>query len=79
MKATRFLADAFAESTQEAAMESQVRQNYNRDCEAAINRMVNLELYASYTYLSMRKSPSLVIYLFLWHIHYSVALCSATA
>ncbi|XP_072282361.1 ferritin heavy chain B-like [Pyxicephalus adspersus] len=34
-------------------MESQVRQNFNRDCEAAINRMVNLELYASYTYLSM--------------------------
>jgi len=34
-------------------MESQVRQNYHRDCEAAINRMVNLELYASYTYTSM--------------------------
>ncbi|KAM4014920.1 ferritin heavy chain B-like [Anomaloglossus baeobatrachus] len=34
-------------------MESQVRQNFKSDCEAAINRMVNLELYASYTYLSM--------------------------
>ncbi|XP_067333120.1 ferritin, middle subunit [Channa argus] len=34
-------------------MESQVRQNYHRDCEAAINRMVNLELFASYTYTSM--------------------------
>ncbi|XP_072282758.1 ferritin heavy chain A-like [Pyxicephalus adspersus] len=34
-------------------MGSQVRQNYHSDCEAAINRMVNLELYASYTYLSM--------------------------
>ncbi|XP_077170259.1 ferritin heavy chain A-like [Paroedura picta] len=34
-------------------MESQVRQNYHRDCEAAINRMVNMELYASYVYLSM--------------------------
>nr|XP_033817850.1 ferritin heavy chain A [Geotrypetes seraphini] len=34
-------------------MESQVRQNFHRDCEAAINRMVNLELYASYVYLSM--------------------------
>ncbi|KAM9298994.1 ferritin heavy chain B [Gastrophryne carolinensis] len=34
-------------------MDSQVRQNFNRDCEAAINRMVNMELYASYTYLSM--------------------------
>ncbi|XP_066574705.1 ferritin, middle subunit [Amia ocellicauda] len=34
-------------------MESQIRQNYHRDCEAAINRMANMELYASYTYLSM--------------------------
>ncbi|CAH2319072.1 ferritin heavy chain A [Pelobates cultripes] len=34
-------------------MASQVRQNYHSDCEAALNRMVNLELYASYVYLSM--------------------------
>lgn len=34
-------------------MESQIRQNYHRDCEAAVNRMVNMELYASYVYLSM--------------------------
>uniref|UniRef100_M4A2B4 Ferritin n=1 Tax=Xiphophorus maculatus TaxID=8083 RepID=M4A2B4_XIPMA len=34
-------------------MESQVRQNYHRDCEAAINRMVNMEMFASYTYTSM--------------------------
>uniref|UniRef100_A0A8C6L082 Ferritin n=1 Tax=Nothobranchius furzeri TaxID=105023 RepID=A0A8C6L082_NOTFU len=34
-------------------MECQVRQNYHRDCEAAINKMVNLELFASYTYTSM--------------------------
>ncbi|MCJ8738919.1 hypothetical protein PDJAM_G00041120 [Pangasius djambal] len=32
---------------------SQIRQNYHRDCEAAINKMINLELYASYTYTSM--------------------------
>uniref|UniRef100_A0A8B9L4N3 Ferritin n=1 Tax=Astyanax mexicanus TaxID=7994 RepID=A0A8B9L4N3_ASTMX len=32
---------------------SQIRQNYHRDCEAAINRMVNMEFYASYTYTSM--------------------------
>ncbi|XP_028842166.1 ferritin, middle subunit-like [Denticeps clupeoides] len=32
---------------------SQIRQNYHRDCEAAINRMVNMELFASYTYTSM--------------------------
>uniref|UniRef100_A0A672ZIR2 Ferritin n=1 Tax=Sphaeramia orbicularis TaxID=375764 RepID=A0A672ZIR2_9TELE len=36
-----------------AKMESQVRQNYHRDCEAAVNRMVNMELFASYTYTSM--------------------------
>ncbi|XP_034045819.1 ferritin, middle subunit-like [Thalassophryne amazonica] len=34
-------------------MESQVRQNYHRECEAAVNKMVNLELFASYTYTSM--------------------------
>uniref|UniRef100_A0A8C5WDB1 Ferritin n=1 Tax=Leptobrachium leishanense TaxID=445787 RepID=A0A8C5WDB1_9ANUR len=34
-------------------MSSQIRQNYHQDCEAAINRQINLELYASYVYLSM--------------------------
>ncbi|KAI5085330.1 ferritin heavy chain, partial [Silurus meridionalis] len=34
-------------------MISQVRQNFHQDCEAAINRQINLELYASYVYLSM--------------------------
>nr|XP_058144218.1 ferritin heavy chain-like [Dasypus novemcinctus] len=32
---------------------SQVRQNYNQDTEATINRRINLQLYASYVYLSM--------------------------
>lgn len=32
---------------------SQIRQNYHRDCEAAVNRMINMELFASYTYMSM--------------------------
>ncbi|XP_039104715.1 ferritin heavy chain-like [Hyaena hyaena] len=32
---------------------STVRQNYHPDCEAAINNQINLELYASYVYLSM--------------------------
>ena len=31
----------------------QVRQNYHQDSEAAINHQINLELYASYFYLSM--------------------------
>uniref|UniRef100_A0A8C5Y8N4 Ferritin heavy chain n=1 Tax=Microcebus murinus TaxID=30608 RepID=A0A8C5Y8N4_MICMU len=35
------------------ASTSQVRQNYHQDSEAAINRQINLELYASYVYLSM--------------------------
>ncbi|XP_038836159.1 ferritin, middle subunit-like [Salvelinus namaycush] len=34
-------------------MESQIRQNYHHDCEAAINRMINMEMFASYTYTSM--------------------------
>ena len=34
-------------------MTSQVRQNFHQDCEAAINRQINLEMYASYVYLSM--------------------------
>ncbi|XP_052601202.1 ferritin heavy chain-like [Peromyscus californicus insignis] len=34
------------------ASPSQVCQNYHQDSEAAINRHINLELYASYVYLS---------------------------
>ncbi|XP_055519267.1 ferritin heavy chain-like [Leucoraja erinacea] len=34
-------------------MTSQVRQNYHQECEASINRQINMELYASYVYLSM--------------------------
>ena len=33
--------------------ESQVRQNYHPECEAAVNKQVNVELIAFYTYLSM--------------------------
>lgn len=29
------------------------RQNYHEDCEAGVNKQINLELYASYVYLSM--------------------------
>ncbi|KAL1509226.1 hypothetical protein ABEB36_003995 [Hypothenemus hampei] len=32
---------------------SQVRQNFHKDCEDAINKQINLELFASYTYLSL--------------------------
>ncbi|XP_070612636.1 ferritin heavy chain A-like isoform X2 [Erythrolamprus reginae] len=34
-------------------MTSQIRQNYHPECEAAINHLVNIELHASYVYLSM--------------------------
>merc|ERR1719239_199504 len=32
---------------------SQCRQNYHSDCEASINRQINIELQASYVYQSM--------------------------
>merc|ERR1712098_449607 len=34
-------------------MSSQVRQNYHEDCEALINKQINMEFYASYVYPSM--------------------------
>ncbi|XP_007441445.1 ferritin heavy chain A-like [Python bivittatus] len=34
-------------------MASQVRQNFHAECEAAVNHLVNIELHASYVYLSM--------------------------
>ncbi|XP_075416642.1 ferritin light chain-like [Tenrec ecaudatus] len=34
-------------------MSSQIRQNYSADAEAGVNRLVNLHLQASYTYLSL--------------------------
>nr|WP_150929228.1 ferritin [Acinetobacter baumannii]KAB1091695.1 hypothetical protein F6W77_19465 [Acinetobacter baumannii]MBO0619145.1 ferritin [Acinetobacter baumannii]MBO0672098.1 ferritin [Acinetobacter baumannii] len=33
--------------------ESQVRQNFHAECEKGINKQINLELYASYVYLSI--------------------------
>ncbi|XP_068227290.1 ferritin-like [Palaemon carinicauda] len=34
-------------------MDSLIRQNYHQDCEAVINKNINLHLHASYIYLSM--------------------------
>ncbi|XP_039632437.1 ferritin, middle subunit-like isoform X1 [Polypterus senegalus] len=34
-------------------MASQICQNYHRDSEGAVNRLINIELSASYTYLSL--------------------------
>jgi len=35
------------------AHQSQVRQNFHKDCEEAVNKQINIELYASYVYLCM--------------------------
>ncbi|KAF0302043.1 Soma ferritin [Amphibalanus amphitrite] len=32
---------------------SQCRQNYHEDSEAGVNKQINMELFASYTYMSM--------------------------
>ena len=32
---------------------SKIRQNYHEDCEALLNKQINMEFYASYVYLSM--------------------------
>jgi len=32
---------------------SQIKQNYHSECEAMVNKQINLELYASYVYQSM--------------------------
>ncbi|KAG8438180.1 hypothetical protein GDO86_008756 [Hymenochirus boettgeri] len=34
-------------------MTAQIREGFHQECEAALNRQVNMELFASYTYLSM--------------------------
>ncbi|XP_015767720.1 PREDICTED: soma ferritin-like [Acropora digitifera] len=34
-------------------MSSLARQNYHEECEAGINKQINLELHASYVYMSM--------------------------
>jgi len=36
-----------------ASRETQPRQNYHENCEAGINKQINMELYASYVYSSM--------------------------
>ena len=40
------------------------RQNYHEECEAGINKQINLELYASYVYLSMVGSLSSLCHFF---------------
>ena len=33
--------------------EMSIKQNFHAECEAMINKQINMELYASYVYLSM--------------------------
>ncbi len=41
-----------------------VRQNYHEDSEGAINKQINMELYASYVYQSMvRRRNFFLVYL----------------
>merc|ERR1712029_912083 len=49
------LASCSREGTTEQStiMASRIRQNYREECEALINKQINMELYASYVYLSM--------------------------
>jgi len=39
--------------TSTAKKMAQVRQNYHEESEAGVNKQINMELYASYTYMSM--------------------------
>ena len=45
---------------------SRIRQNYHEDCEALVNKQINMELYASYVYLSMVsiKLKTIILYWF---------------
>ena len=57
-------------------MSPKIRQNFHEDCEAFINKQINMEFYASYVYLSMVSSvpcqqqifnvyPKIIVYLIL--------------
>lgn len=54
------------------SMSSQVRQNFEEACEAAINRQINMELYASYVYLSMVRDQGHYNIPFPFGVKYSV-------
>ncbi|XP_007496921.1 ferritin heavy chain-like isoform X1 [Monodelphis domestica] len=48
-----FFTTSSSASAETPSSTSQVRQNFHQGSEAAINKQINLELYASYVYLSM--------------------------
>ena len=58
-------------------MTSVVRQNFHEECEALINKQINMELYASYVYLSMVMFPVMMPLLTLLRVlFYSTRLSS---
>ena len=40
---------------------SQCRQNFHEDSEAGVNKQINMELFASYTYMAMVRTDSLFV------------------
>ena len=42
-------------------MASKIRQNFHTNSEAAINKQINMELYASYVYMSMVREMQLQV------------------
>jgi len=50
---THFATHQLQQQQQRDKMASVVRQNYHQECEAGINKQVNMELHAHYVYLSM--------------------------
>ena len=46
---------AFLFPSFKAAEQSEIRLNYDEECEALVNKHINMELYTSYVYLAMVK------------------------
>lgn len=50
---TYFTTHQLQPQKQQVKMASVIRQNYHQECEAGLNKQVNMELHAHYVYLSM--------------------------
>lgn len=60
---------------------SLVRQNFHEECEEALNKQINLELFASYVYLSMvsrRIDQTVPVHLLACTFAFARTLCSFT-
>uniref|UniRef100_A0A8C4QIA8 Uncharacterized protein n=1 Tax=Eptatretus burgeri TaxID=7764 RepID=A0A8C4QIA8_EPTBU len=42
--------------------ESQIRENYHQDCEAGVNRQINLDMHVSYVYVSMKFDKAVALW-----------------